>query len=163
MCCSVDMLLHILTKVDVAETAASDLAADTILVPHAEVLQTVSDVVLVSVGVRQRGARGVQSRGGWWEGHAPWWSCLRLTSRDEDLGSGDEVVVVFSPTVCSVVVLRLVGGPAGVSGDAWVVRVGRVVVRWWWWVVLVSRREGDWWWEVVESVGVSVGWQSARD
>ena len=47
MCCSVDMLLHILTKVDVAETAASDLAANTILVPHAEVLQTVSDVVLV--------------------------------------------------------------------------------------------------------------------
>ena len=88
---------------------------------------------------------------------------MRLTSRDEDLGSGGEVVVVFSPTVCSVVVLRLVGGPAGVSGDAWVVRVGRVEVRWWWWVVLVSRREGDWWWEVVESVGVSVGWQSARD
>ena len=93
LCCSVDMLLHILTKVDVAETAASDLAANTILVPHAEVLQTVSDVVLVSVGVRQRGARGVQSRVGWWEEHVPWWSWLWLTSRDEGLGSGECVVV----------------------------------------------------------------------
>ena len=46
LCCSVDILSHILTKVDVAETAASDLAANTVLVPHAEVLQTVSDVVL---------------------------------------------------------------------------------------------------------------------
>ena len=45
-CCSVGILLHILTKVDVAETAASDLAANTILVPHAEVLRTVSDDVL---------------------------------------------------------------------------------------------------------------------
>lgn len=34
-----------LTKVDVAETAATDLAADTVLVPHAEVLHAVSDVV----------------------------------------------------------------------------------------------------------------------
>ena len=102
----------------------------------------------------------MQSRGGWGEEHAPRWSCLRLTSRDEDLGSGDEVVVVFSPTVCSVVVLRLVGGPAGVCGDARLVGVGRVVVRWWVVLVLVSRREGGWWWwEVVESV--SVGWQSA--
>lgn len=160
LCCAVDILLHILTKVDVAETAASDLAANTILVPHAEVLQTVSDVVLGSVGVRQRGARGVQSRGGRWEEHAPWWSCLRLTSRDEDLGSGDEVVVVFSPTVCSVVVLRLWGSPAGVCGNAWVVGGGRVVVRrWWWWVVLVlvSRREreigGGRWWRVLASGG----------
>ena len=40
------ILLHILTKVDVTETAASDLAANTVLVPHAEVLQSVSDVVL---------------------------------------------------------------------------------------------------------------------
>jgi hypothetical protein len=46
LCCSVGILLHILTKVDVTETAASDLAANTVLVPHAEVLQTVSDVVL---------------------------------------------------------------------------------------------------------------------
>ena len=46
MCCSVDILSHIHTKVDVAETAASDLAANTILVPHAEVLQTVSGDVL---------------------------------------------------------------------------------------------------------------------
>ena len=41
-----DILLHILTKVDVTETAATDLAADTVLVPHAEVLHTVSNVVL---------------------------------------------------------------------------------------------------------------------
>ena len=88
---------------------------------------------------------------------------MRLTSRDEDLGSGGEVVVVFSPTVCSVVVLRLWGTPAGVCGNAWVVGGGRVVVRWWWVGgvgVGVEEGEGDWWWEVVESV--SVGWQSAR-
>ena len=46
LCCSVDILLHILTKVDVTETAASDLAANTVLVPHAEILHTVSDVDL---------------------------------------------------------------------------------------------------------------------
>jgi hypothetical protein len=86
LCCSVGILLHILTKVDVTETAASDLAANTVLVPHAEVLQTVSDIVLA-----ERGARGVQSRVGRREKHAPWWSCLRLTSRDEDLESGEGV------------------------------------------------------------------------
>lgn len=150
------ILLRILTKVDVTETAASDLAANTVLVPHAEVLQTVSDVILAG-----RGARGVQSRVGRWERHAPWWSCLRLTSRDEDLGCG-EGVEEGGPTVCSVVVLRLRRGPAGVCGDARLVGVGRVVVRWWVVLVLESRREGDWWWwEVVESV--SVGWQSARE
>lgn len=43
------MLFHGLTKVDVTETATSDLAADTVLVPHAEILHTVSDVELDGV------------------------------------------------------------------------------------------------------------------
>jgi hypothetical protein len=56
--------------------------------------------------------------------------------------------------VCSVVVLRLCGVPAGVCGDAGVVGGG-------WWCGGVGVEEG-------ESVGgrwcrVSVGWQSARD
>ena len=42
----VGILLHSLTKVDVTETAASDLTTDTVLVPHAEILHTVSDVDL---------------------------------------------------------------------------------------------------------------------
>ena len=60
LCCSVHILLHILTKVDVTETAATDLAADTVLVPHAEVLHTVSDVVLE--GGTAAGCTRVQSR-----------------------------------------------------------------------------------------------------
>ena len=56
--------------------------------------------------------------------------------------------------MCSVLVLRLFGVPAGVCGDAGVVRGG-------WWCGGVGVEEG-------ESVGgrwcrVSVGWQSARD
>ena len=80
MCSGMKILLHSLTKVDVAETAASDLAANTVLVPHAEVLHTVSDVVLVgrvaSSGVHEECSR-VAGEG---RGHAPWWSCLWLTS-----------------------------------------------------------------------------------
>ena len=41
----VGILLHSLTKVDVTETAASDLTTDTVLVPHAEVLHVVSGVL----------------------------------------------------------------------------------------------------------------------
>jgi hypothetical protein len=46
-CCSAGVLFNSHTKVDVTERATSDLAADTVLVPHAEVLHDVSDVVLM--------------------------------------------------------------------------------------------------------------------
>jgi hypothetical protein len=41
------ILVHSLTKVDVTETATSDLTTDAVLVPHAEVLHAVSGVVLL--------------------------------------------------------------------------------------------------------------------
>ena len=73
-------LLHRLTKVDVAETAASDLAANTVLVPHAEVLHTVSDVVLVGRAYGSGVHEGCSRVAGGGRAHAPWWSCLWLTS-----------------------------------------------------------------------------------
>jgi hypothetical protein len=68
------ILLHSLTKVDVTETTASDLTTDAVLVPHAEVLHVVSGVVLL----RSMGGGVVAWREG--SGHAPWSSCLWLTS-----------------------------------------------------------------------------------
>jgi hypothetical protein len=58
------ILLHSLTKVDVTETAASDLTTDAVLVTHAEVLHVVSGVVHdLAVGmceeVQSRVGRGV--------------------------------------------------------------------------------------------------------
>jgi hypothetical protein len=46
-CYSAGVLFRSLTKVDVTKRATSDLAADTVLVPHAEVLDDVSDVILM--------------------------------------------------------------------------------------------------------------------
>lgn len=70
--------------------------------------------------------------------------------------SGGEGAVVFSPTECSVVVLRLFGGPAGVCGSARVVRgraCGGAVVG----GVGVEEGEsgggGERWWRVLASGG----------
>ena len=67
--------MHILTKVDVTETAASDLAANTVLVPHAEVLQMVSDVVL----------------GGWVYGSGVHEGCSRVSSGGRGTHHGGHV------------------------------------------------------------------------
>lgn len=121
------ILLHSLTKVDVTETAASDLAADAVLVPHAEVLHSVSDVVLAGCTAASftRSAVACRAVGG----HAPLSSCLWLTSRmriwrvvlvesvaAEELSSGAE------RSRCS---------DRRVRGGAWAEGGG---VEWCWWV-----------------------------
>jgi hypothetical protein len=91
LCCIAEVLFRSLTKVDVTETAASDLAANAVLVPHAEVLHAVSDAVLEKCTAAWCTRGAVACRAVTWR-HAPWSSCLWLTS-DEDLRSGDVVML----------------------------------------------------------------------